>query len=120
MTTRVCTQDATGDGALAVRDEAAALAAAGGDADLARELFTALMDRLQQDMADITGCVAAADWQGLVRSTHRLRGATSYCGVPALDAALGDLECAAKRRDSAEIARRFEAAAAEAQKLSES
>ena len=72
-------------------DERVALAATGGDADLARELLVILTNGLADDLARITRLFQAADWSALAGTTHHLRGATSYCGVPALDGALQDL-----------------------------
>jgi two-component system sensor histidine kinase BarA len=82
------------------RDQAAAIRAAGGDAALAGELFQALMAQLPAELALLRRLLAAGDWKGLVDLAHRLRGATGYCGVPALEAALCDLSRAAKRSAS--------------------
>jgi two-component system sensor histidine kinase BarA len=89
--------------ALPARDEAAALAAAGEDADLARELFATLMDGLPREISQLQACFAAANWRELVGLAHRLRGATGYCGVPRLDYGLQELERAAKAGETAAI-----------------
>jgi len=94
---------------LPARDEAAALAATGGDANLARELFATLMAGLSQEVTEIEARFAARDWRGLLHTAHRLHGATSYCGVPALDRALRELERAASGGDYAEISLRLRA-----------
>ena len=104
--------------ALPARDEAAALAATGGDAELAHELFATLTAGLSQEVREITTRFAAKDWPGLLQSAHRLRGATSYCGVPALDSALQELERAAKAGDPDDIRRRLRAVTLAAERLS--
>jgi HPt (histidine-containing phosphotransfer) domain-containing protein len=103
---------------LPARDEAAALAATGGDAELANELFATLSATLSQEVREIKASFAAEDWPGVLQSAHRLRGATSYCGVPALDSALQALEQAAKAGDSAEIRRWLQAVPLAAERLS--
>ncbi|MEY6433144.1 Hpt domain-containing protein [Thioalkalicoccus limnaeus] len=78
-----------------VRDEAAAQAAAGGDAALAADLLAALVVALPDDLARIRRAVDMGMETEVVEMAHRLRGATRYCGVPALDRALAALEQAA-------------------------
>ena len=85
-------------------DESAALAATGGDAALAAELLTQLLDGLAGELADLDRLLDSRDWPGLDDATHRMRGATAYCGVPALDTALERLKQAAKAGDAAAIA----------------
>lgn len=78
------------------RDEVAALAATGGDADLARELFASFTHGLAGELETISRHGRAENWPALAEAAHRLRGATAYCGVPALDHALQQLERAAQ------------------------
>lgn len=78
------------------RDETAALEAAGGDAALAQKLMETLVSGLPKELADLQRCFGASDWPLLADAAHRMRGATSYCGVPALDNHLQELERAAK------------------------
>jgi HPt (histidine-containing phosphotransfer) domain-containing protein len=103
---------------LPARDEAAALTATGGDAELANELFATLSATLSQEVREIKTRFAAEDWPGVRHSAHRLRGATSYCGVPALDSALQELERATKAGDAAEISLRLQAVTSAAERLS--
>ncbi|MCG6862886.1 MAG: Hpt domain-containing protein [Chromatiaceae bacterium] len=77
-------------------DEAAAVEATGGDSDLARELVLALVQGLEKELEDLTHCFQSNDWPLLTETAHRMRGATSYCGVPALDSYLKELENASK------------------------
>jgi len=80
-------------------DEKVALEAAGGDADLARELLESLVDGLPNELSRLWHCFQANDWPLLIERAHRIRGATSYCGVPALDGHLQDMERSAKTED---------------------
>jgi two-component system sensor histidine kinase BarA len=84
---------------LPARDEAAALASAGGDEQLAAELFETLVEGLPGEVEDLRGCLEEADWPGLAEHAHQVRGATRYCGVPALDEAIEALERAARIGD---------------------
>lgn len=86
-----------------VRDEPAALECAGGDAALADELLTALLEGLPAEIDRLRADVAESDWTGLAEGAHQTRGATRYCGVPALDEAVATLERAARRGDATEI-----------------
>jgi len=99
------------------RDEAAALASAGGDAALAEELFEALMAGLPGEIEDLRACLAEADWLGLAEHAHQVRGATSYCGVPALNGAVAALERAARIGDPELIQQGFDKVLAESLRL---
>jgi HPt (histidine-containing phosphotransfer) domain-containing protein len=92
---------------LPARDEPAALAAAGGDADLAQELLASLLDGLPGELEDLRAAIAESDWPGLAEHAHQVRGATRYCGVPALDEAIETLERAARLPDPERIAGAF-------------
>jgi len=96
-------------------DETAALAAVGGDADLASELRTALISGLPGEIQGLRG--AAADPAALAEAAHHVRGATRYCGVLALDAALAELERAAKDRNAAGMTAGLALVQAEATRL---
>jgi HPt (histidine-containing phosphotransfer) domain-containing protein len=105
------TDQAKEDTELPARDEAAALAATGGDAALAGELLAILLSELPGDLERISGSLRAGDWPQLADTAHRMRGATGYCGVPGLEAALTELERAARTADAEQItseARRVE------------
>jgi HPt (histidine-containing phosphotransfer) domain-containing protein len=105
---------------LPVWDETAALDAAAGDAPLARRLVAALMDALPADLAELHACADRNDHAALAETAHHLRGATRYCGVLALDAALDDLEQTAKAGHAGAIATRLTRVDAEAARLAES
>lgn len=105
--------------ALPARDEMAAVAAAGGDADLAQELLSALIAGLPDEIEDLRAAIAEQDWPGLADLSHQVRGASRYCGVPALDEAIEALERAARIGDPELIADAFAQTAAEATRLKE-
>jgi two-component system sensor histidine kinase BarA len=110
------TQDPTvADTPVPAWDETAALAAVGGDADLARELLAALIAGLPGEIQGLRG--AAADPAALAEAAHHVRGATRYCGVLALDAALAGLERAAKDRNAAGMSAGLALVEAEASRL---
>ena len=85
--------------ALAVRDETAALAYASGDPQLAAELLETLLAELPAALMALRVGVSELDWPGVAEHAHQIRGATGYCGLPALDAALETLERAARIGD---------------------
>jgi len=108
-----------GAAGLPIRDEDAALAAAGNDSGLARELLGTLIGILPQELAQMRSLYDASDWHGLNEVVHRLRGATAYCAVPALDEALSELKEAAKAGDARRIAEDLQRAEHEADRLAE-
>jgi two-component system sensor histidine kinase BarA len=105
---------------LPARDEAAALASAGGDADLARELLEVLLAGLPAESEELRACIAEADWPALAEHAHQVRGATRYCGVPALDEAIEALERTARRGDAGLVSDDFAAVESQASRLVES
>lgn len=92
-------EQVSGQPELEIHDESAALALAGGDAELAAELLAALLAGLPEELESLRTCLAEDDWTGLAEYAHQVRGATRYCGVPALDTALEALERAARIGD---------------------
>ena len=114
------TSDRTTDFAsLAARDETAALICAGGDAGLSAELLDALLSGLPDEIDALRACLEHSDWHGLAEYAHRVHGATRYCGVPALDAAIEALERAACAGDPLGCAEGFAQVETQAQRLSE-
>jgi HPt (histidine-containing phosphotransfer) domain-containing protein len=103
--------------ALPARDRSAALLSTGGDADLADELVVALLDGLAADIEALRVCAFAPDRKGLAELAHRMRGATRYCGVPALDAAVEALERAASVGDGMSVSASFADVEAQALRL---
>lgn len=98
-------------------DETAALEATGGNAELAHELVQALVATLPAELSDLRRCFQANDWPLLTETAHRMRGATSYCGVPALDSCLRELERTAKIQDPDRVALELAQVEQEAERL---
>jgi HPt (histidine-containing phosphotransfer) domain-containing protein len=86
---------------LPVWDEQAAMASTGGDPALARTLTAQLVGQLPGDLAEMRRLAAAADYYNLAEKAHKTRGGALYCGVPALVAALEQLDRSARGGDAA-------------------
>jgi len=82
---------------LRVVDEALALERAGGNADLARELYQMLQKELPVYQEDLQNHFHHGDMEALLNAVHKLNGSATYCGVPALKAAAESLETDMKR-----------------------
>ncbi|MDH3354627.1 MAG: Hpt domain-containing protein [Chromatiales bacterium] len=77
---------------LDIFDSEAAIKQAGGDAELADELFGMLVNELPTYKEKIALQCKENDYTNLLETTHKLNGATRYTGVPALGAAANQLE----------------------------
>jgi len=84
-----------------VIDRDLALERAGGNAQLAAELFGMLLQELPQQRTAIESALAAGDYTALRHQVHKLNGSATYCGVPALKAAADTLETHLKRGETA-------------------
>ena len=73
-----------------------AIEQAGGNLDLAKELFTILLKELPNHKEKLNQAFVNNDQQKLWDQTHILHGSTAYCGVPALQAAAKELKEAIK------------------------
>lgn len=82
---------------LNVVDEALALERAGGNADLARELYQMLQKELPVYHENLHNYYQQGDMEALLNAVHKLNGSATYCGVPALKAAAESLESNMKR-----------------------
>ena len=91
--------------------------AVGGDPDLAQELVGVLIAGLPAGSDELRSCAGRNDPAGLAEAAHHMRGATRYCGVLALDAALEGLERAAKAHDPEGMAAGLEKTETEAAPL---
>ncbi len=85
--------------ALRAFDEDLALQRAGGNADLARELYQLLQKELPEYQQLIPSLYAEGNFQSLLEAVHKLNGSATYCGVPALKAAVDAMETSLKRGD---------------------
>jgi len=68
----------------------------GGREDIALEMISMLRIELQKDFLKIKTDFEKSDFSAMQVETHRLHGAVSYCGVPALKLAVSELELALK------------------------
>ncbi len=75
------------DSSVNVIDTELALERAGGNPDLARELFGMLQTELPNYATTIRHHFDSGDFSSLQEAVHKLHGAATYCGVPALKAA---------------------------------
>lgn len=80
-----------------VIDKDLALARAGGNSQLAEELFTMLLKELPDQRSKILNAFAVQDYTTLQQYIHKLNGSATYCGVPALKAAVDSFETCLKR-----------------------
>lgn len=81
-------------------DRASALAVAGGDHDLARDLFDALMAGFRSELALLRESLARGDLASLAPLAHRAGGATRYTGTQRLHQRVMDLERASRAGDA--------------------
>lgn len=73
-----------------------AIEQAGGNPELAKELFTMLLKELPDQKEKLNQAFAKSDNQVIWNHSHKLYGSTAYCGVPALRKAAKELEEAIK------------------------
>jgi two-component system, NarL family, sensor histidine kinase BarA len=83
-----------------VVDPSLALERAGGNADLARDLYQMLQKELPVYLEKIPALFNGDDIPTLIASVHKLHGSATYCGVPALRAATEAFESGLKRGES--------------------
>jgi len=88
---------------LPIHDRQAALHITGGREELANEMFSKFIADLPLQMVLLETHLADSDWNSLGEVAHRLHGACAVCGVPALKAAVHNLELSAQRGDAEDI-----------------
>jgi two-component system sensor histidine kinase BarA len=81
-------------------DTELALERAGGNADLARELYQMLQKELPVYQDRIRSLYETNNLPALTDTVHKLNGSATYCGVPALKSAADTLESRLKRGES--------------------
>jgi two-component system sensor histidine kinase BarA len=69
-----------------------ALERAGGNQELARELYQMLQDELPNYLNNIQQHYRSGNHTSLLEVVHKLNGSSTYCGVPALKEAASNLE----------------------------
>ncbi len=83
--------------ALRAVDENLALERAGGNAELARELYQMLQNELPDYQSRLPTLYAEGNLDLLLDAVHKLNGSATYCGVPALKVAAEAMESTLKR-----------------------
>ena len=68
----------------------------GGREDIALEMIAMLRAELPKDFLKIKTAFEKNDFSAMQVDAHRLHGAVSYCGAPALKLAVSELELALK------------------------
>ena len=100
-----------------LRDKAQALRIAGGSPGIAEKLFADLCRELPDTVETMQAGLQLRDWAELWQVSHRLHGAASVCGVPALYHALEELQPAVALEDESAVAVLLEQVAMQAQRL---
>ena len=77
---------------LATIDVDLAISNAGGDLELAKELYRLLQNELPRYQREIHENYQQGDLEQLYQSVHKLNGSATYCGVPALKQAAHSFE----------------------------
>ncbi len=83
-------------------DEQLALQQAGGNEELARELFSMLLNELPAYLEKVQSSYQANNFTALHQIVHKINGSATYCGTPALQAAAEKLEIALKQQHTAQ------------------
>lgn len=102
---------------LPLRDLAEALAITGGSLAVADEMLCELMADLPGQLAAAGAALDADDWDGLRTVTHRMKGGSAMCAVPALHAAVCGLQGAVWTGDQTRIREHLAAVACEQTRL---
>ncbi|MCW9013978.1 MAG: response regulator [Gammaproteobacteria bacterium] len=95
------------DDALPVYDENEGTQLAGGKTELAAELFEMLIKELPDHKSRLEIAKNADHIDDLKYATHKLHGATSYCGVPKLRKASRDLEDIIDHKETVKLEQAF-------------
>ncbi len=105
------------DDGLAVVDEQLGASLAGDNLEIAKELLQILMTTLPEEAAEIEKHFHAKDWTTMANKVHKVHGATSYCGTPALKFAALTLERILKDHQTEEVPTAHELFQYEVQRL---
>lgn len=93
--------------ALCAVDEQLALQRAGGNTELARDLYQLLQNELPEYQSRLPSLYADGDLHSLQEAVHKLNGSATYCGVPALKVAVDALESSLKRGEKQSYAEKL-------------
>ncbi|MBT3024498.1 MAG: response regulator [Candidatus Thiodiazotropha sp. (ex Lucina aurantia)] len=102
---------------LVVIDKRKILDITGGDETLAKEMFSQLCSELPQQLEDIEKYIHKQDWTNLKEITHKMRGSTSSCGVPALDFSVQKLEHATASKQAVQLMEEYKSVEYEVKRL---
>lgn len=91
--------------------------AANGNAALAKELFTMLLNDLDIRLQQIESSFQSNDMETLAEHIHKLYGATAYCIVPNLRKSTASLDEALKEINSSQLKQLVETVLQEIRKL---
>ncbi len=91
-----CYQPAPATNNLSLFDEKLALKRADNRPDLARELFDLYFDGLPRDHEALLNCVEEGELDKFKALVHKMNGGVRFCGFPALEQAIDNLETSAK------------------------
>jgi two-component system sensor histidine kinase BarA len=103
--------------ALNAIDTNLALERAGGNQDLARELYQMLQNELPNYRNTIKQHYDSGDYEVLLEVVHKLHGSATYCGVPALKEAAAEMETHLKQRAEGSYAADLASVLGEIQRL---
>ena len=102
-----------------ILDKAQALEQAGGNAELAQELFGMLLKELPGLMDKLVRACQDNNNADMWDSAHKIYGSTAYCGVPALQEAARQMENTIKQANQAQLTPSLEALGKEIERLLE-
>ena len=102
-----------------ILDKAQALEQAGGNVELARELFGMLLKELPGLMDKLVRATQDNNSEAMWDSAHKIYGSTAYCGVPALQQAARQMETIIKQANQAQLTPSLEALRKEIEQLLE-
>ena len=100
-----------------VIDKDLALARAGGNLQLAEELFTMLLKELPDQRSKILSALSSHDYPALQQSIHKLNGSATYCGVPALKEVVDGFETRLKRGEIEDVSERVQSVVQEIDRI---
>jgi len=91
-----------------VVDYAEAITKAGGNAQLAKELFSMLLQELPLLRDKLQNAIAEEDLQAMWNHAHKIYGSTAYCGVPLLRQVASEMETVVRGKELAAIRQQYE------------
>ena len=88
-------------------DYSEAIEKAGGNTELAKELFGMLLEELPKLREKLQSAIAQDDLQAIWNHAHKIYGSTAYCGVPVLRQAASAMETTVRGKELDAIRREF-------------